>query len=76
MNIEINYPSLTDTYKHYKGGLYKVITLANNTETKETMVVYQSLLFKTIFTRPLDVWNSKVKINDKEIERFKILNRI
>lgn len=30
-------------YRHYKGGLYKVLTVARNSETKEVEIVYQSV---------------------------------
>lgn len=30
-------------YKHYKGGYYQVLGIAEHTETKETMVVYIAL---------------------------------
>ena len=30
-------------YKHFKGNVYKVLALANHTETNELLVVYQDL---------------------------------
>ena len=29
------YPEIGKTYKHYKGGLYSVITMATHTETND-----------------------------------------
>jgi hypothetical protein len=55
-----NYPEPGQKYKHYKGGTYEVITLATHTESSEPMVVYKSLLFGSIYVRPLDIWNSLV----------------
>ena len=54
------YPKIGGKYKHYKGGSYEVITLAKHTETDETMVVYKSLEFGSIYTRPLSVWEDVV----------------
>lgn len=54
------YPEIGKTYKHYKGGLYSVITMATHTETNEPMVVYKSLLFGSIYVRPLNMWFDKI----------------
>lgn len=51
------YPNLDYIYTHYKGGKYKVLTLAKHTETGEDMVVYQSLLFGSVYVRPLSMWD-------------------
>lgn len=52
------------TYKHFKGELYKVLCIATDSETKEEVVVYEALYGKhLIWTRPYDMFNSKV---DKE----------
>lgn len=49
------------TYKHFKGELYKVLCIATDSETKEEVVVYEALYGKhLIWTRPYDMFNSKV----------------
>ena len=49
----IRYPEPNKKYRHYKGGLYVVISLAKHSETNEDMVVYQSILFGSVYVRPL-----------------------
>ncbi len=52
------------TYRHFKGQLYKVLCIATDSETNEEVVVYEALYGKhLIWTRPYDMFNSKV---DKE----------
>lgn len=70
MNEYVNYPYPNQTYRHYKGGLYKVLFLSKHTETGEILVNYQSVLFGSYFSRPLDSWNEKTS---QGFERFKLL---
>jgi hypothetical protein len=48
-------------YNHYKGGRYRVLIIAEHTETKEKMVIYKSVKHETVHARPLSIWNSPVK---------------
>ncbi|HUD21069.1 MAG TPA: DUF1653 domain-containing protein [Candidatus Saccharimonadales bacterium] len=61
-------------YRHYKGGMYKVIGVAKHSETMEDLVVYESLNpeheFK-LWVRPAKMFTEKVKIDGKLIKRFK-----
>jgi hypothetical protein len=59
-----------ETYRHYKGGEYLVLSVANHTETKELMVVYVSLAYGTIWTRPLEIWNQFVHGEDQSDGRL------
>jgi len=60
---EETYPLVGGIYDHYKGGKYKVLSLAKHTETNETMVVYKSIHFGSVYVRPLDIWMSNVEID-------------
>ena len=60
-------PSQNHLYLHYKGGLYEVLTCAKHSETDENMVVYKSVAYGTVWTRPLRQGNEKVEVeNDND----------
>lgn len=63
------------TYRHYKGGLYKVIQLACHTETLEWYVVYQSLerqkqKLPSIWIRPYTMFIEELNVGGKVVKRF------
>lgn len=68
------YPEPNKLYRHYKGGLYKVLFLSKNTETQEILVNYQSLHFGSYHSRPLESWNETAIIDGKEEKRFQLEN--
>lgn len=73
--IEIN-----EIYHHFKGNDYKVLHIAKNTETLETVVVYEDLYDKTkIWVRPYEMFNSLVDTkkypNLKQKYRFELKNK-
>ena len=58
-------------YRHYKGGEYEVIGVANHSETLERMVVYRALYGDgEIWVRPLSMWNESVVLNGIAVPRF------
>ena len=70
MSKWIEYPKIGAEYRHYKGGLYVVLTLATHSETNEPLVIYKSLLFGSIHARPLSMWFEKVDIDGVSLSRF------
>jgi hypothetical protein len=66
----VDYPMVGKYYYHYKGGLYKVISLATHTETGEVLVIYKSKNFGTVYARPLSEWYKEIK-EMPDIKRFK-----
>lgn len=62
-------------YRHYKGGLYRFVDLACDTETLEWCVVYESLKRKeenlpSVWVRPYKMFTEKVMVNGEEVSRF------
>ncbi len=59
-------------YRHYKGGVYKIIALAKHSETMEDMVVYSSVKDNKTWVRPKSMWNEV--IDDLGTLRFTLLD--
>jgi hypothetical protein len=63
------------TYQHYKGGLYKVISMALHSETLETMVVYEALYNGGgLCVRPASMFLENVQIDGQTLPRFKAID--
>lgn len=75
-NYAIDYPEIDSFYKHYKGGIYKFITMATHSETEEKLAIYKSISFGSVYARPIESWNEKVRVmgglgESETIPRFK-----
>ena len=54
-------PKENQIYKHFKGSLYQVITIAVHTETSDKLVVYRSIEKpERVFARPVSMFMSEV----------------
>ena len=66
-------PESDRIYKHYKGGYYLVLEIAQNTETGEELVIYRRFLGEDgrVYARPLSHWMKPVVTESgEEIPRF------
>ena len=54
-------PTEGQLYKHFKGSIYQVVTIAVHTETSDKLVVYRSIERpERVFARPLEMFMSEV----------------
>ena len=61
-------------YRHFKGGLYKFIGIAKDSETLEDVVIYQAMYGdQQLWVRPADMFFGKVERDGKVIDRFEEL---
>lgn len=65
---------LGGTYQHYKGGRYKLLQLAKQTETEEELVIYQDLNHSDqVWARPLSMFVDQVWHEGKLTRRFRAI---
>ena len=61
-------------YEHYKGKRYRVIGVAQHSETLEELVVYQKLYDDHgLWVRPLKMFLEEIKVNGRKVSRFKYI---
>lgn len=60
----------TGLYRHFKGGLYRVIGTGLHSETQEQLVVYKSTLDGWIWLRPVSMWSDIVEYEGASVQRF------
>lgn len=75
LQIKRNLPRPDEVWKHFKGNLYLILSVATNTETKELFVCYRALYGDFgYYVRPLDMFLSEVDQNKypdvEQIYRF------
>ncbi|MDE6621572.1 MAG: DUF1653 domain-containing protein [Lachnospiraceae bacterium] len=72
-------PRPQEIYRHFKGNIYQIITLARHSENGIKMVVYQQLYAPyEVYVRPLEMFMSRIDTrkypNEKQLYRFEKLN--
>lgn len=63
-------------FQHFKGGIYRVLYIARDSETKERMVVYQAMYGNfDIWIRAEKNFFSLIEIDGEKIPRFRKLSK-
>lgn len=69
------------TYRHYKGNLYRVLSIGRSSEDLSLQVVYQGLYNcpdfgdQPIWTRPLEMFCETVESSGESVPRFTLIEK-
>jgi hypothetical protein len=67
-------PFRSGIYRHFKGGMYSVLGVAQHTETGEYLVVYLPTDHASLFwVRPLSMFTEEVEYNGVIVPRFEFV---
>lgn len=61
-------------YRHYKGGIYRVLFVARHSETAESFIVYKAVHGKQTWARPLKMFCGEVYANGAWQPRFVLIS--
>ena len=62
-------------YRHYKGGEYQVMGIAQHSETNELLVVYRPLYGEgALWVRPLSMFIESVNHDGSQLPRFQYVD--
>ena len=63
-------------YRHYKGNIYRIITIAENSETKEREIIYESEADGRVWVRPEAIFREEIVGEDGSRQpRFSFLDQ-
>lgn len=69
------FPEPSQTYQHFKGEVYEVISMATDAITDQDTVIYKNSAGK-VYTRPFRSWNEMtVDETDQIHRRFQLLKK-
>ena len=64
-------PDETRYYRHFKGGTYRILTIAQDSESLALVVVYQALYGDhKVWVRPKEMFDGYVERDGEIIKRF------
>lgn len=69
-------PCAGERYRHYKGGEYEILALAEHTESKETLVIHRSIEHGSIRARPLSIFQAPANRDGQEVPRFTLIQGV
>lgn len=68
-------PKAGDTYCHFKGGIYTILSVAPDTETGIPMVAYKSTTSCTVHNRSLAMFTQQIQISPRHSDNYKVVPR-
>lgn len=63
-------------YRHYKGGLYEVVDIAEHSETNEKLVIYRSKETDKLWARPLPMFLETIEVKGQTMLRFTLIESL
>lgn len=62
---------MAEYFRHYKGGVYRLLYTARNSETLEELVVYQAMYGdRAVWVRPKSMFFEKILKDGALVDRF------